>query len=445
MATTEISPDAAPVRPGRSGARFAALLVALALAVNLGTLFLVRGHATVDRLDADEREYWSLASNLLHGNLRDHPARRTIGFPAIVAAARWLVGDEYLRVQLALTVLVGLSPLLVHRLVRRQLGSERAGRLAGVAALFWPTFVRFGTTLYSDSIALMVFLVHLNATPPRAGSRDGPRFPWARWGLSGLLLGLCMHIRPMYLLYSPVAALLALWNPIGLRRRLLSGALLAAGCLFIVAPWSAYLSIREGKPILLSANAGETLAGGLNPGLVEMERSSVLVTPENRATWVGPGKWLPPEQTGFLSPDEQNLPYPEASALLSERATRWVRSHPREALYLTGRKLLYLWGLYPPWNGLAQSLLGNFPLLALVGSAFVALARVRGHLRELAVFWTLPVFSSAVACVSWGSWRFRMPGDVGLIALAAGLIAGAEVRRFLAAGSPLGQEAALPR
>jgi 4-amino-4-deoxy-L-arabinose transferase-like glycosyltransferase len=423
------------VRPGGSGARFAAVLVVLALAVNLATLFLVRGHATVERLDADEREYWSLASNLLQGSLRDHPARRTIGFPATVAAARWLVGDEYLRVQLALMVLVGLSPLLVHRLVRRELGSERAARLAGMAALFWPTFVRFGTTLYSDSIALMVFLVHLNVTPPRAWSRDAPGFPWARWGLSGLLLGLSMHIRPMYLLYSPIAALLALWSPIGLRRRLLSCALLAAGCLFIVAPWSAYLSLREGRPILLSANAGETMAGGLNPGLVEMGRNSVLVTPENRATWVGPGKWLPPEQTGLLSPEEQNLPYTEASKLLAERATRWVRSHPREVLYLTGRKLLYMWGLYPPWNGLTQSLLGNFPLLALVAAAFVALARFRRHLPELAVFWTLPLFSSMVACVSWGSWRFRMPGDVGLIALTAGLVAGTEVRRFLVAGS----------
>jgi hypothetical protein len=26
------------------------------------------------------------------------------------------------------------------------------------------------------------------------------------------------------------------------------------------------------------------------------------------------------------------------------------------------------------------------------------------------------VFVSAVAAISWGSWRFRQPGDVGLIA-----------------------------
>jgi hypothetical protein len=42
------------------------------------------------------------------------------------------------------------------------------------------------------------------------------------------------------------------------------------------------------------------------------------------------------------------------------------------------------------------------------------------HTPELAVRYVrllvLPVFVSCVAMISWGSWRFRLPGDVGLIA-----------------------------
>lgn len=412
-------------------ARFAALLALLSLVVNAGALLWVRGHATVGTLDADEQEYWSLASNLLRGTLHDHPARRTIGFPLVVAALRWLVGDDYLRVQLLLTGLVGASPVLLYWLTRRRLGSARAALLAGAGASIWPTFVRFGITLYSDSIALTVFLLYLNLTP--SGPHPGPTASAWRWILPGALLGLCMHLRPMYLLYAPIAAALAAWSGAARRRRLLSVAALAVGCLFVVAPWSAYLSLREGEVILLSSNGGETLAGGLNPRLIEMDRNLALVTPENRTTWAGPGKWLPPAQTGFLTPEEQDLPYTEASRLLSERARRWVMSHPGKAAYLTARKLMYMWGLYPFWNGLHQSLLGNFLLLPLLAAALASLARFRRSLRELAVFWTLPVFSSLVACVSWGSWRFRMPGDIGLIALAAALLALPEVRRTLAA------------
>lgn len=434
---SSITPDAPWPRRLPADARFAALLAVLSLAVNLGVLLWVRGHASVDRLDADEQEYWSLASNLLRGPLHDHPARRTIGFPLAIAALRWLVGDEYLRVQCLLTALVSLSPVLLFRLARRELGSARAARLAGAGALMWPTFARFGVTLYSDSIALMAFLLYLNLTPSRL--RPFGASPW-RWTLSGALLGLCMHLRPMYLLYAPIAVALVLWNDAGLRRRVLSAAAVTAGCLCVVAPWSAYLSLREGKPILLSTNGGETIAGGLNPRLVEMEGSSTFVTPENRTTSVGPGKWLPPAQTGFLTPEEQNLPYTEASRLLAERARRWVTSHPGDAAYLTARKLLYMWGLVPLWNGAAQSLLGNLLLLPLMAAALVSLVRFRGFLAELAIWWTLPLFSSLVACVSWGSWRFRMPGDVGLIALAAGLLACSEPRRSRATGAPL-QEA----
>lgn len=72
------------------------------------------------------------------------------------------------------------------------------------------------------------------------------------------------------------------------------------------------------------------------------------------------------------------------------------------------------------WNELSQSVLGNFPLLVLVAAA-VALRRHWFKARALALVWTLPIFSTAVALTSWGSWRFRMPADIGIIVLSASL------------------------
>ncbi len=185
--------------------------------------------------------------------------------------------------------------------------------------------------------------------------------------------------------------------------------------------------------MLLSSNGGETLAGGFNPELLRMsgQEDSSLVTPGGRVTWVGPGKWLPPHETGYLNAQELSLPYTRQGELLGRRVRAWVVDHPGDAAYLAWRKLAYMWAIYPFWNGWAQTLLGNLPTLALVVLGGVALVRFRAYLRELAIFWTLPVFVSCVALVSWGSWRFRQPGDLGLIVLAAALPWASQVAQFL--------------
>jgi len=100
-----------------------------------------------------------------------------------------------------------------------------------------------------------------------------------------------------------------------------------------------------------------------------------------------------------------------------------------------------MWGIYPFWNGRSQTLLGNVPTAVLLLMALFALVRLRGCLRSLVTIWTLPVFVSLVAILSWGSWRFRQPGDLGLILLAATLPYAARVRSGIGGcgkGSPAG-------
>ena len=73
-------------------------------------------------------------------------------------------------------------------------------------------------------------------------------------------------------------------------------------------------------------------------------------------------------------------------------------------------KLLYMWGLYPviPERDI---LVLNFISVLSLGLSIAALFRFREHIRLLARFWVLPVYVSAIAMVSWGSWRFREVGD----------------------------------
>jgi 4-amino-4-deoxy-L-arabinose transferase-like glycosyltransferase len=420
----EAAPFAADQRQTRSLKppwTFSFWLFIASLVVNIAAAFLLRSHTTVATVDADESEYWNIASQLHALGLSGIPARRTLPFPLLLATLRSIVGDNYFYVQLLVSALLALSPVLIYWLVRRQIGSETAARLASIVFLLWPPFVRYGASIYSDSIALLLFLVYLLALPLPGSAGQPALRRWLQWGLAGALLGLCLQMKPLYLLYTPIAFLLATWSEASFRRGLAAAALLTAGCIVVVAPWSVYLSAREGHFILVSANDGETLAGGLNPTLMKMDHSGVFVTAGGRSTWVGPGKWVSMDQTGYLTPQELELPYAEASALLSVRARAWVKSHPGAVAYLSARKLSYMWGIYPFWNGAAQSLFGNIPLLLLTAVAAVSLWVNRRAWRRLALFWTLPLFSSLVCLISWGSWRFRVPADAGLIILAGTL------------------------
>lgn len=394
-------------------------LFVASLAVNIAAVFFFRGHGTIATIDADEREYWDLASRFHDLGLSGIAARRTPAFPGLLATLRTLLGDNYLSVQIALSALIAISPVLLYWVVRRHLENERVARIAGIGFLLWPQLVRYGATLYSDSIALTMFLVFLLSWPRRAMPKDMNAHRCLQYIVAGGLLGLCVQMKPLYLIYTPIAFILAIYGHKSLKWRAYAGACLIAGCIVVCLPWSAYLSAREGRFIAISANDGETLAGGLNPALLALDKSTVFVAADGRTTWVGPGKWLPMETTGYLSAREFELPYAQATALLRQRAQAWIVSHPADAAYITARKLLYMWGVYPFWNGAQQTLLGNIPLLLLIGAAAASLWLNRGNLPRLALFWTLPLFSSAVCLISWGSWRFRMPADVGLIVLAA--------------------------
>jgi hypothetical protein len=397
-----------------------------------GFAYITRRNMTPAILEADEREYHDLAGEIIEGRYDVNP-RRTIGFVLPLAGLRVAWGDQLFLIQLTLSLIFSLTTPLIYLLARRELANEQAGLTAGLGVMVWPLFVHFSATLYSETLALPVFAGYLLALPGRTCPEN--RRLWRLLG-AGALLGLCMHIRPMYLLYSPLGTLVVWWRgPKGFRG-LVRPVLLAAGTLAVVLPWSAFLSSREGSLVLLSSNGGESFAGGFNPELIRIDQGAPkkFVTPTGRETWIGPGKWLPPWATGYLTAEEETLPYTMQSDLLFERAREWIRGHPGAACYLAWRKLSYMWGIYPFWNGLSQTILGNVPLLCLLVLSAAAFVRLRRHWRELSIFWTLPLFVSIVAVLTVGSWRYREPGDLALIVLASALPWASRVARALAEG-----------
>lgn len=390
-------------------------LFLISLVVDLGFGFLLKFRPDPSQLDADELEYYKMASGMMAGTL-EFTARRTLAFPLVLAAIR-SVSENFLFLQAVMTAIFSLSAPLMFLVVRKVTRSIAVAGLVALALAIWPPIVFYGVSLYSEALALPVFLLALWALP--CGSRTGaPRASrdWLQAVAAGVILALATQVRPMYLIMTPFMALIVLVEEADLRIAVRRLAILAAAFTLTTLPWSAYMTTRFHHPILVTSNGGETLAGAMNPVLLEpwAQRRALV---GNRNVWVGPGKWLPVGQNGYLSKAERDLPYDQQDALLKARTMAWVKAHPGDAFRLEMAKFGYMWGVYPMMkNGPAQLLLGNLPTLALLALGLFGFVKVPVARTALVRFWILPFFVSAVAGISWGSWRFRQPGDAGLLA-----------------------------
>ena len=395
-----------------------AAIFALSVAIQLAAGWLGLFRADVLSLDYDEHEYWTLSGQILAG-LPMELGRRTMLYPLLLAALR-RGADNLWFVQSAIAIAAATAAPLLAVLVNKLARSGKAAILAGLGLAIWPAQIFFASSLYSETIALPAFLLFLILLPlDNEGAR---RAQWWQWAVAGIVLGITAHIRPMYQLFIPVLPFI-LWLD---SRRVIPAmgrfGLVIAGFALVVLPWSIYVSSQLGTPTVLSANGGETLAGGFNSRLIANgERRLVQPT---RSTWDGPGKWIPAAQTGFLTKAEQALPYSQQDRLLESRTISWIRENPGDAAYLASRKLTYMWGIYPvAENGWRQALLGNLPILLLTLLFVSALVNNPEIRRRCARLYLLPFFVSGIALISWGSWRFRLPADAGMIAIVAIMLA----------------------
>lgn len=389
-------------------------LYLLALICLIGANFFLARALDPQALDADEGEYYLLSQTPLFSHA-ELCFRRTLGHPILLKLFSHFGSDLY-TLRLAVMFFFATVAPLTYLLLRRLCGSERVALLSGIITALWPNFLYYGSSLYSEATSLpffvffLILLVHLL----RQAS------PWWQSIVAGIVLGVCCHIRPMYLLFLPLAlGLLAVSCGKSWRTAFVKAFPFFLGWVLCVAPWSLWISHVGGKPILLSANGGETLAGGLNPHVLRLGQKT-FTTSDGRTSWFGPGKWS--ATTELLSDEEESLPYLRKDELLRQRALHWIWENPASAAYLEMSKLAYMWlGIPLPPSPFSLFLwMGVLPLLVLETFALMALILWFRHRISIPpMLCLLPLFSSLVALISWGSWRFRQPADIGLIGLAA--------------------------
>ena len=394
------------------------LLLIASTSVYLLMLWYLGFPQGMEFLSADEQEYFTLAKQLVDGDFTLYP-RRVMGHVTLLAAGLAMGGSSLVNLQIFITTLFSLSVPLLYILVTKITEKRSVALSSAILVLFWPPFLYYGASLYSETTALPCFLAFLILLPKGELFGDKSKSSWIRWILAGALLGICMHIRPMYLLYVPFAFLVVLLESKSFKRMAKNSIFLLLGMVVVVLPWSLYISTQTNHFMILSSNGGETVAGGINPRLIE-EGVKAFNTSDGRVTWVGPGKWS--ADPGYLSDREKQLSRPQQSSIAIARVKDWIWKHPRDFIYLESAKLAYMWSGYPFKDSWKILLLGGLSATFFLVGWLGALVCCRASLRQLSRFWLLPIFVSVVALISWGSWRFRQPGLVGALVMTVFLI-----------------------
>jgi 4-amino-4-deoxy-L-arabinose transferase-like glycosyltransferase len=265
---------------GRIGLAALAAILLLGLGLRVGEAW--DGRAPV----YDAAAYAAIAANLDRGegftvgaSATQPSSNYSPGLPLLVAGLYEATGGVHERLARVILAVIGtlsilFAYLLAHRLRRSMLfgcsghqdassgvegSATMAGLIAAGAVAIYPALLEYqgmlmseplGATLLSGSVLALLW----------AAERDG----WAGWLLPGVLLGATAMVRPEYL---GVAALLgALVFARGVRgdwqRTLAQAAILLAGVVLVVAPWTIRNAVALDRAVPISTGGGQVLFAG---------------------------------------------------------------------------------------------------------------------------------------------------------------------------------------
>ena len=392
------------------------ILIVLALIVAVG--FGLRAHRALDPLDNpgdDARAYLSLSKSLYEDGTYGGPSFRDAsdwspGAPLLYAGVYYVTGGVRDNAARLLLALLGAATIVIAYLLGRRLAGPAAGLLAAGGVAVYPSFIYSNGALLSEPPAIFTLPAAVLAF---LWARDRES-PWA-WSLPGGLFGLTALIRPEYLLVGLAFALAALVSA-GLQRGWRPGAgaaaLLLAGLLVPVIPWTIHNLISLDRFVPVSTGGGKALYVGSNLSADgDYQRVKAQLVERFQGRSLEPGS----PQLDAVNPtplfDRVALRYPDLSRdsalgrIGKDQLRDDLADHPFAYLGMLARKTGRMWdqGVGPTMN----STLGRAAqrILVLLGlCAFGALAAWR-RWWELAAFAIPIALVTAVGAVSLASTR----------------------------------------
>jgi 4-amino-4-deoxy-L-arabinose transferase-like glycosyltransferase len=362
---------------GRAG--LAALAAIMLLGLGLRVENAWQGRAPV----YDAAAYARIAANLDQGdgftlgpNATQPTTNYSPGVPLLAAGLYKLTSGVHERLARLVLALLGSLAVLFTYLIARRLSGPLAGLIGAAAVAIYPALLEYQGMLMSEPLAASLLsgavLAMLWADGP---SRQDPR---AGWVVPGLLLGLLALVRPEYLAISlPIAVVVFArrgresWRPC-----LVQAAVMLAGLVLVVAPWTLRNAVALDRFVPISTGGGQVLfAGSYIPSGGDPEKVGEEVVERH------PGIFSPHDLqrlrleqilAKLAAQRYPGVPTDRALARMGrERLWEDVSRHPLEYAGFLGAKLGLIWlhgardvMRQPAWEALHWALLA-FGLLGL--------------------------------------------------------------------------------
>lgn len=407
------------------GRSFAVRLAAIAVAgVALRVLYLLTIGRHVTGIGDWFFYHWQ-ANDLAAGRGFDEPYRLRFErldlpsaghpplYPLILSGISALGGTSVMAHR-ALGLPLGAVTIVLVGLLGRRAGGERVGLVAAGLCASYPLMVAtdgalMSETLYGALIAALLLAAWAVLERPGRGVAL----------LAGALLGLAALTRSEALLLLPVLLWPVAWRGGGERRdRLVRVALVTAGCVAVIAPWTIRNAVAFDHFVPISNNDATVLAGA------------------NCATTyagIDLGAW----DINCIS--ERRLDNEAAQAAVwRDEGLTYAREHVGRLPVVLAVRLLRVWDLYQPRRqvGFAEGRERGVTKAGVVAWYLLALAAIGGALalrrrgRPLLVLLAPALAVCVAALVGYGVPRLRHGFEIPLLVLAAaGLVALWERRR----------------
>jgi 4-amino-4-deoxy-L-arabinose transferase-like glycosyltransferase len=456
--TKPIPPIAAPDSPrdARATGRFSysvslliileAALVIRIVAADALEWYLHRNGPDGLCLFPDTDIYWQLARCIRMGLLYEiiewgdipYFALRTPGYPIFLAGCHWIAGENTLVVRLVQAVLGTVCVYLVYRLTERIAPvTERtpSGRLwtapliAAALVAVHPYLAMMSSFILSEAVFEPLMLAALFAIavlwkgrcePAADATNVNGTAPKLRRQIviamsGGAAAGAALLVRPSWALFLPVVLVIWIIDSRFDRKRMLGAVGYAS--LFVVAlslvmcPWWVRNAALYGRFVPTALWMGASLYDGLNP----------------RATGAS--------DMAFRYADPQIWPLTELDQdrELTRRSLEFAREAPGRVVELGFLKIARYWSPWPNADivrGIGPVIVGatiELPLYALMAWGFWLLRR---DIRGLTLLAGPILYFCALHAVFASSMRYRLPGEVPAIGLAAiGLLSVPRFRR----------------
>jgi 4-amino-4-deoxy-L-arabinose transferase-like glycosyltransferase len=385
------------------------------LGLRLSHVFAIKAHAAVW---GDAYYYNGQAALLAAGKGFIEPYKYVFGhqtaaaadhpplLPTVLAAAD-KIGLSSTTSHKVLICVIGVATIIVVALVARRVAGDRAGIIAVVLGAVYPGFWAHDGQILAEPLAMLVVAVAV-LLAYRFWQRPGPALAvgvGVACGLAALSRSELVLLVP--LLAAPVALLVRRRR---VRWRLAMGGLSVLAALVIMAPWLLRNVVTFEHPVYLSSEFDPT-----------------LVVANCNGTYYGRsiGSWYLCGSNLRPPPGDESV----ADQYYRHVATTYIDHHLSRIPVVVAARIGRTWGLYQPFGQTHIDTIDGYVLtvsrIHVLSYYILASGAVAGAVilrrRRVPVFPLLGVVLtvSIGVVVTYGSTRFRAPGEVAIVVLAA--------------------------